>query len=1420
MITLLLLTFFNSLIPFFNFFIPNGDNEPIIPLETTDITDNYISIDTPGYHTLSSDIYNCSNDVGILINSDNVTLNGMGHILDGEDQRVDTFSIYMAGKTNITIYNITISDWDVGVQILNSQSNITILDSSFNGSNIGIVINNTGSVEINNCSFNEHEEWSIYILDDGADSCNIHNNTIINGTGGIRLYNRADWNNIFNNSLFGCTEYGIEVTSECYYNLIENNSLNNCGRAGISIDEYSYYCDIFDNTLINNGFSFSEPNILIYHSRYVDIFHNRIRGGNYGIKLDSTARYAKLFNNSIENQIYDGIYTDMWNYGDAEIWSNNINNCTDSGIDIRDSDDCFIFENNITNCEDGIYINNVCDGGSIFKNNISNCVFGIKAFNYVEDLLIANNCIFNTTYGIHEEKGPDVNSYIENSVISGNSINSSDYGIYIIPNVVGQTISDNIIDNSTYAIYVDEVDEIIYWNNTILNGTFGFFIDAGSENYLENNTLINNSYGIYINSSENNTILNNTFDIHQQAINISSSDNLFIDNNKIWNNTKSGIYISSSDNLTISKNNITEGTKFIHIFNCTNSLILNNSLEGMVTETGIFYDNCTTGLVSNNTLINTDFSKMNIGINLNDTQICNITNNIFQQFYEGVNVSYSSNLISIRENNVTARYISIYIKNIDNLEICNNTVLEYPNYEYGIYVIDATSINVSFNDIESPRYGIRLSETNNAKLLNNSILNSEVGIRLIDTMYSSIIGNTINTTDSEGILSNPSSHNFIEDNFIYDTGQDGILIDAGTNNTVSNNTLYETQNGISLSGTSLTKVQYNKINGSQDASIQITTSNENNILYNNLTQGSGDGIYISSSDENQIIGNWIYKHGTGTTDYGIDLYEEDDNNNIFKNNIVNNTRGIHVSLSEGNYIYLNNFINNSVNVLLEGAEINNWNSPNLQNYVYNNSYYSYYLGNYYHDYEGSYLDAGIGFDNYQDDCWVLWEPIENYWIVNIAKDPTSTSIENDVGENRSFSIELTELSEIKWYIDGSLEKQETNVNSTLNLIGQIGTWNISVIASNENGTVTYNWTWDVSPTLTNVSYNPSNDTLRDPEGYLRVLMIELNQIANITWYLNSTPQLSVVNDNSSLNLTAQEGLWNITVYAFNENGTVTIKWMWEVFEPLVNISITPLDITPRNPIGDNRTFTIELNQVANITWYLNNSNQLSELKSISFLNLTSQADIWNVTMHAFNENGSITITWLWEGYLVLECTPNQSENDTIVGSVGENILFLIELNQIANITWYLNGEKAFSENSNESTFSFTLQAGTWNISVLITNENGTKSYTWICQGMPTGGNDYFLMLIFIFIIIGIIAGTGSAVYILYRKEKLPFKNKKNKSSKIKEISGKKKFISTEISEIEPIILLLLKLFIPYKTISNKSKSKTIKKSKPKNNKNE
>jgi len=114
-----------------------GEGGSVCDIEISDCA----TLDQPGKtYCLTQDIINSSTSSCINITADNITFDGQGHTIDGDD--VADYGIYLyrdsATTTSVTIKNCTVSDWDTANIYLyqasgNSFDNVILLSSPDNG---------------------------------------------------------------------------------------------------------------------------------------------------------------------------------------------------------------------------------------------------------------------------------------------------------------------------------------------------------------------------------------------------------------------------------------------------------------------------------------------------------------------------------------------------------------------------------------------------------------------------------------------------------------------------------------------------------------------------------------------------------------------------------------------------------------------------------------------------------------------------------------------------------------------------------------------------------------------------------------------------------------------------------------------------------------------------------------------------------------------------------------------------------------------------------------------------------------------------------------------------------------------------------------------------------------------------------------
>jgi parallel beta-helix repeat protein len=337
----------------------------------------------------------------------------------------------------------------------------------------------------------------------------------------------------------------------------------------------------------------------------------------------------------------------------------------------------------------------------------------------------------------------------------------------------------------------------------------------------------------------------------------------------------------------------------------------------------------------------------------------------------------------------------------------------------------------------------------------------------------------------------------------YPTIQEAVVY-ANEGNTifVRNGTYYESvvvyNNSVSLIGENK---ETTIIDGGGVTNVTLTHAGNNTIMGFTIRNSELGGLVINCPG-NRISGNNIANNYNGI--YLISEYSS--NNVISGNNIKNNEYGICLDYSNSNFIYHNNFVNNTSQVYNARQSVNIW----------DNGYPS--GGNYWSDYAGKDVNGdGIGdtpyvIDNDNIDHYPLMSPwssmLRDVAVTNVVASYTHVT----VGESFSVYVTVqnkgtqTETFSVTAYFgsgkigfDTKTVTLDADENRTLNII-----WNTTGVFPNSYQIGAY-------ATLAG-DMNPGNNDLQD--GYVTVVGLPykpqdivakpLNNGINLTWNADPT----------------------------------------------------------------------------------------------------------------------------------------------------------------------------------------------------------------------------------------------------------------------------------------------------------------------------
>jgi parallel beta-helix repeat protein len=270
---------------------------------------------------LDSDLVNCPGD-GIVIGSDNVTLDLNGHTIDGVRGSGGDGVDNSAGHVGVTVERGTILDFLVGVRMEGASENLVTGLTFHVGSGAYLIDSDRNEISRNSLI---DSDMSVH---DRSDANLIRQNDIAGGeiliasrssAGPFPTANLVERNNVHGGP------FGLFVAQAIDTRIERNNFFDNAGVA-VEITITGNGTQVLDNSVSDSGLG-----ILVTQSGGVSVVRNQVsQNGGDGIMVSSAATDTRVERNSANGNGDDGIDVDSPR---TTITRNASNNNFDFGID-------------------------------------------------------------------------------------------------------------------------------------------------------------------------------------------------------------------------------------------------------------------------------------------------------------------------------------------------------------------------------------------------------------------------------------------------------------------------------------------------------------------------------------------------------------------------------------------------------------------------------------------------------------------------------------------------------------------------------------------------------------------------------------------------------------------------------------------------------------------------------------------------------------------------------------------------------------------------------------------------------------------------------------------------------------------------------------------------------------------------------
>jgi len=924
------------------------------------------------------DLYTLTGNItdycGIVVERDNIILDGANRLIDGGD-RPSSYGVTLEGRENVTIRSLIMEHFEMSSTCiyLNSSSNNFILANDLTS---------------------DFRYGSGLILDYSSNNVISGNNM----TGGVCLWLRSSSNNLVSgNNMVGSYYYGVDLV-DSDFNTFSANNIQHNNNNGLSLDSSSSN-SIIGNNITNNGYgiSLTGSNNSVYHNNFVDNSQQADSdstnlwddgypsGGNYWSDYNGSDTYSGPYQNETGgDEIGDVPYAIDGDNADHYPLVNLYEAPASPRTWIVDDDgpaDFHTIQEAINAASDGdtVFVRNGTYSGIVIDKSLT--IEGEDKYTtiiqggsepYGAGMRVLANNVRISKFTIQNARGPPIRVHGDegpsygNITISDNIMTGCGEPVRLI-NTSRDMISCNVIRDSSGGIGFDWANGNIVHNNTLIN--VGIGIVGGYPSYnntFSENTIIGNSNAVSMNGIFDNnrffhnSFINNTIQVAISPTMVNIWDNSFPSGGNYWSDY-TGVDTNGDgigDAPYIIDGNNQDRYPLVHSYgSIVNS---NTSLTYLTIQSAI---NAPETLNGHTTLVETGTYQEQLTVNK--------TLSIIGSGSESTTISGSPSdcAVEIAADNVELSGFTICGGGFGlkvyshNNNVHDNSIVE--NGFIGIYLYLSSGNTFTSNNVSRNGYGVRLVHSGGNAFKHDSIFDNEWQELVIEGNTVSNFVEDMDTSNSvdgkpvyywvnqqdkivpsdAGYVALVDCRRILVQNLTFNRNGQGVLLAGTTDSMIANNALSTEYYGIYMVDSSNVTIRNCTIANCNFA-MEIWFSNGNKIIGNNIVSNAY-GVELAWSNYNNVSGNTIEQ----TSEYngwGVCLSVSATGNQIYENDFAHNSQGMNIQLfyPGENKMYHNNFIQNAIQVYNYEPAINVWDDGYPSG------------GNYWSDYNGSDLYLG------------------------------------------------------------------------------------------------------------------------------------------------------------------------------------------------------------------------------------------------------------------------------------------------------------------------------------------------------------------------------------------------------------------------------------------------------------------------------